>query len=86
MSVAAMREAFISRSVVRLAVVVVVEQEARRAMARKPAVILVIILVGLGKAWLGIAPDGLYNYYISPRFGKKDFCESRRIFAKGSFP
>jgi hypothetical protein len=63
----------------------VVSQAARRVTASRAAVILVIILVNLGKAWRGIAPDGLYNYYISPLIGKKDFCESRRIFAKVSF-
>jgi hypothetical protein len=31
------------------------------------------------------SPDGLYNYYIPARFGKEDFCESRRIFAKQAF-
>jgi hypothetical protein len=71
--------------VVRLVVVVVVVQEAKRVTASRPAVILVIMLVGLGKAWRGIAPDGLYNYYIFSPVGKKDFCESRRIFANGAF-
>jgi hypothetical protein len=47
-SALAMREAFISRSVVRC-VVLVVSQAARRVMASKPAVILVIILFVLGK-------------------------------------
>jgi hypothetical protein len=47
-SVLAMREAFISRRVVRCVVRVVVSQAARRVTASKPAVILVIILFGLG--------------------------------------
>jgi hypothetical protein len=48
LSVLAMREAFIWRSVVRCVVVVVVSQAARRVTASKPAVILVIILFELG--------------------------------------
>jgi hypothetical protein len=66
-------------------VVLVVSQAARRVTASRPAVILVIILVSLGKAWRGIAPDDRYNYYIFAAIGKKDFCESRRIFAKAPF-
>jgi hypothetical protein len=72
--------------VVRLAVVVVLWQAARRVTARKPAAIFVIILFGLGKAYFGIAPDGLYNYYIFGRNGKKDFSHPRRVFATGRFP
>jgi hypothetical protein len=84
-SVLAVRAAFISRRVVRCVVVVVEVQAPRRVTASKPAVILVIILFGLVKASGGISPDGLYNYYISRRVGKNDFCESRRIFAKRPF-
>ena len=86
LSVEASRAALVSRSVVRLAVVVVLLQDARRVTARRPAVILVIILFGLGKALAGIAPDGLYNYYIFGPIGKKDFSHPRRIFANRPFP
>jgi len=60
-SVAARRVALVSRSVVRLAVVVVLLQDARRVTARRPAAIFVIILV-LVWCLAGITPDGLYNY------------------------
>jgi hypothetical protein len=67
---------------VRLAVVLVEAQEARRLTASKEAAILIIILLGLREALGRVSPDGLYNYYTLLRFGKKDFCEPRLIFAK----
>jgi hypothetical protein len=82
---AASRAALVSRKVVRW-VVVVLLQEARRVTARRLAAILVIILFGLCKALDGIAPDGLYNYYISRPIGKRDFSHPRRIFANRGFP
>jgi len=85
-SVDARREAFVSRRVVRLAVVAVVEQEARRATASKLAAILVIIFLWNSVVLRRESPDGLYNYYILAPIGKKDFCETRRIFANPGFP
>jgi hypothetical protein len=63
-------------------VVVVEVQEARRLTASKEAAILIIILLGLRKTLAGVSPDGLYNYYISFQFGKKDFSHPRLILAK----
>jgi hypothetical protein len=77
--------AYISRSVVRLLAVWVVVQALQRATVSKQAAILVIIFLNSVDCVTGASPDGLFNYYISPRIGKKDFCESRRILAKGSF-
>ena len=73
MSADARREAFVSRRVVRLAVVVVVEHEARRVTASKAAVIFVIILFWNSVMLRRESPDGLYNYYIPAAFGKKVF-------------
>jgi hypothetical protein len=70
---------------VRLAVVVVEAQAARRLTASKEAAILIIILLGLRETLGGVSPDGRYNYYILLRFGKKDFSHPRLIFAKGRF-
>jgi hypothetical protein len=82
----ASRAALVSRSVVRLAVVVVEAQEASRLTASKEAAILIIILLELREALGRVSPDGLYNYYTLLRFGKKDFCKPRLIFAKSRFP
>jgi hypothetical protein len=61
-------------------------QAASRLTASKEAANLIIILLGLREALGRVSPDGLYNYYILLRFGKKDFCEPRLIFAKAPFP
>jgi hypothetical protein len=77
--------AYISRSVVRLLAVWVELQAVQKAMVSKEAAIFVIICFELRGLCNRDSPDGLYNYYISPRIGKKDFCEARRNFAKGPF-
>jgi hypothetical protein len=81
----ARRAALVSRSVVRLAVVVVEVQAARRLTASKEAASLIIILLGLRETVGRVSPDGLYNYYILLPFGKKDFSHARLIFAKARF-
>ena len=83
-SVAARRAALVSRRVVRLAVVVVLLQDARRVTARRPAVIFVIILFGLGKALAGLLPTVFIITIFSAWLARKIFL-NRDAFLRKAF-